>query len=137
MPSPAPAAYDLRALAAEHNLRVVLPAWARTESASDREWCYSIHGKRGSIGVHGPNMLSVVATTSGARAELRRLAEAGIVRLHQDGDRELAAIFDPEHLPTVARVIQARRKRTVSEAQRARLAEIGAATRFVAPEDTA
>lgn len=59
---------------------------------------------------------------------LRRLK---CCRIHQDGDfGELTVLFDVREFAKVARILQPRRRRRLSEAHRSKLASAGAKTRF-------
>ena len=59
-----------------------------------------------------------------------------VCRSAQDGRDELIATFDVTDLETVAAVLGAKRRRRLSDDQRARLKTAGANTRFSAPETT-
>jgi len=47
-----------------------------------------------------------------------------------DGDDGVTFVFDVADFDRVAEIVQPRRRRTVSDTERARLAEVGARTRF-------
>jgi hypothetical protein len=61
-----------------------------------------------------------------------RVAEIPGVRIHQDGDQEKTLLFDVTLFEQIAPLLKLRRRRLVSEAERARLATVGAATRLTA-----
>ncbi len=74
----------------------------------------------GHVFEHGPTLLAYTGDTRGWRALL--LAIPG-VRSWQTGDQEFTVVFPPDALKAVAKVVRPRRKRVISDAVRARLAE--------------
>jgi hypothetical protein len=90
---------------------------------ADRPWLYEIRGRRGVVWPHG-------GTRLGASSESPRIA-AKLQALPFATPRGSEAIeFDVEHAETVFKIIRPYRRRQVSEAERARLRELGAAYRF-------
>ena len=88
---------------------------------TDREaklWFQRIPCNRGFISVHGPDTLAGFTNRSKIVAKLVSIPG---VRVHQQGDAEARVLFGPEILEAVADVLQARRRRRVSEATRERL----------------
>jgi hypothetical protein len=61
-----------------------------------------------------------------------KIAKIPGVRIHQDGDQEKTLLFDVSLFEQIAPLLKLRKKRLVSEAERARLAHVGAATRLTA-----
>jgi hypothetical protein len=83
----------------------------------------------GHIFPHGSNMLG--ASVDGFPKVAGALRRLKCCRVHQDGDfGELTFLFDVGEFATVARIMQPRRRRRLSETQRSKLAEAGAKTRF-------
>lgn len=112
---------DLKRLAGAR-WRVTLDDSAEQDtSGAERLWLYRLAGNRGHVYVHGADRLGVWTDQRGMRDRLLALPGA---RLHQDGDREWTIVLAVEHLDTAAGIIKARRRRQVSEEQRARLAEM-------------
>ena len=66
------------------------------------------------------------ATTNARGATARRLAAFDFATVHQDGSDGVTALFPVERFPEVAELMKPRRRRHVSEAERARLAALGA-----------
>jgi hypothetical protein len=92
---------QLRALARPYRLRVAI----------DTEGFPVIPGRYGQIEWFDGTDLAVY--TDRLRLFARLWAIPG-VRRHQTGDTEMRAVFSPDALPQVARVIKARRRRTLS-----------------------
>jgi hypothetical protein len=87
-----------------------------------------IPGKAGQIYEHSPGRLGVVIMPGRPRvwANAKKRLEAAGFQVIQNGDWEGTALFDPENstqAQLAMKLIQARRKRRMSEAQRAALAE--------------
>jgi len=78
----------------------------------------------------GDRLAASVAGHRGVAARLRRLLH---VKIEQDGDYgELTASFDARHFSEVARIMRPRRRRQVSESQKA---ELAARLKAVRPTD--
>jgi hypothetical protein len=127
-------AFDLPA-AAKNKYRLVLDeSWDCVADKSHREprdWYWQIpcrfkgKGTGDLIYIHGTNSLGAYT----ARASIMdRLAAMG--KVHQRGDFEITVVFDPSRLDEVCDLMQAKRKRRVSEKQRAHLAAVGAESQF-------
>ena len=99
------------------------------QSPSMDPWLMQIPGKYGHVIPHGDNELAVsVDGHAGIAGRIRRLP---CCRVHQDGDfGELTAIFDVVDFDQVAEIIQPKRRRVVSEAERQRLRVMGYKSRF-------
>ncbi len=105
--------------------RINLDESAELDPAREnRVWYWRIPCKYGFIGVHGPETLS--AFTSSTRIGLKLMDLPG-VKVHQQGDREVRVLFTPDCLDAVATLLQAKRRRQVSPAERERLVAMGAA----------
>jgi hypothetical protein len=118
---------DLRAFAGDR-YRITLDESATVDT--DREtrlWCYRMPCKYGFISVWGEDTLA--AYTDRPKMIAKLIAVPGVT-VRQRGDAECRVTFPPDRLDTVAELLQARRKRQVSEATRQRLIEVGAAGRF-------
>jgi hypothetical protein len=90
---------------------------------------YRIPCKYGFISIHGLDTLAGFANTSIMAGKL--VAVPG-VKVHQRGDREVRVLFAPNMLDAIARLLRARRKRQVSEEERARLKAMSARFGFPA-----
>ncbi|MGH7787647.1 MAG: hypothetical protein ACRERC_12310 [Candidatus Binatia bacterium] len=95
---------------------------------ADRLWLARIACLHGHVGVQGGRRL--VAFTDRARIGAQLRALPGIERAQ--GDAEVRAVFDVDHLSAVLALLRPYRRRQVSAAERARLAAMGAAHRFTA-----
>jgi hypothetical protein len=91
-------------------------------------WMMTLVCKRGLIYPQGGSRLAAEVDNHPGAA--RQLAAIPGVTLTQDGTTERTFVFDIELFPAVAAVLQPRRRRRMSEAQRTRLREAGAGTRF-------
>jgi hypothetical protein len=80
--------------------------------------------QRGHIYPFGPSTLAAATNARGATA--RRLAALDFATIHQDGDDGITILFPVGRMPEVAVLMKPRRRRHVSEAERARLAAMGA-----------
>ncbi len=118
---------DLKAFAGQ-KYRVTLDESADLDgSREERLWCYRIPCKYGFIGVHGPPKL--MAFCKATRLFTALLALPG-VESRQRGDKELNVTFPVESLDVVADCLHARRRRRVSDAEKARLVAMSAEHRF-------
>ena len=103
----------------------------RPEFRRDEEvWLTHILCQHGHIGVWGDDLL--VACTNSAGSVAKRLAALSFTTVVQDGSDGLNATFPVEHFDKVAAIIKPRKRRRLSEEQRARLVEAGAKYRFSA-----
>lgn len=93
------------------------------QTREERLWLYQIPCKHGHIYVHGKDRLGVYCSKPNVIPVV--LAIPGVV-LHQRGDREASATFDPAILAQVAQVMRAKKRRVPSEAQLEHLAKITA-----------
>jgi hypothetical protein len=87
-------------------------------------WLKIIPCQRGHIYPFGGNRLA--ATTNARGVTARRLAALDFATIHQDGDDGITILFPADRMPEVAALMKPRRRRHVSEAERARLAALGA-----------
>ncbi len=94
----------------------------------DTPWLMIIPGALGHIFPWSNTLLAVATNKAGAVA--KRLRGLPYLVVVQDGDDGINGTFPPEHLPEVAKIIRARRRRRLSEDGRRRLAAAGAKTRF-------
>lgn len=120
-----PTAFDLKALASTvYRLTLDPSADIVGQTTAERAWLYRIPCKYGHIYVHGSNLLG--GYTDRRMMKSRLLAVPGVTP-HQVGDTEASVTFPPEAFPSVADLLQARRRRQYSEATKAtnvrRLAE--------------
>jgi hypothetical protein len=122
---------DLKALATSRRWRTALDESAQVpgQSAEDRAWLVIVPCKYGEIGIHSRTELSA---TSARRRIARSLCQLRGIRVHQRGDQEATIVFGPEHLDCVAKLLQPRQRRVLSEEQRRRLVEMGSAHWFEA-----
>jgi hypothetical protein len=120
---------DLKAIAAAHGCRVTLDESASIpgQAAGDRAWLVQVPGRRAHLFVHSRTELG--AWTDRLPAG-RRLAALPGARVHQRGDREVTVVLPPEQFAQAAGLIQARRRRVLSDEQRAAGAARLAAFRF-------
>jgi hypothetical protein len=119
-------AINLQVLAGDRH-QIVLDPSAKGEPCSARPWFYRIPCKYGFIAVYGADKL--VAHCRAGRLIPRLLKIPGVVA-RQRGDGEVNAVFPPERLKDVARLLGARRKRQMSPEERERLVAAGQAHRF-------
>lgn len=108
---------DLKSLAG-HRYRITLDESANLDT--DREsrlWYYRIPCKHGFISVHGPGLLAAYTDRTRMMAKLAALPD---VRVHQQGDRELRVLFEPDQLDAVADLLKARRRVHLSPEERQR-----------------
>ena len=106
----------------DHRYRITLDESAnRTPPRSARLWHYRIPCRYGHISVHGER--SLAAFTNHRKVGTRPASLPG-VKVHQRGDREMTVVFSPDRLDAVASLLKARKRRQLSEAQRARLLAI-------------
>jgi hypothetical protein len=82
-----------------------------------------IRCERGHIYPWDASMLAASTDTRGSTA--RKLAALDFTTVHQDGDDGMTILFPVERFPEVAALMHPRRRRQVSEAERARLAAMG------------
>jgi hypothetical protein len=116
---------DLKSLAAGRwRLTLDESAAIPGQTEADRAWLWQVPAKYGHVYIHGRERLGVYCRS--VRLLPRLLAVPGLA-LHQRGDREFSATFPPDALAEVADIIQARRRRQVSEGERARLAGLSLA----------
>lgn len=102
----------------------------RGENARNAEpWLMIIPCTNGHIYPHGDEMLG--ASTNRRGSISKALAMVPCVRVVQDGDDGLNAIFSVEDFDTVAAVMKPRRRRRLSPEHRAKLIAAGAQNRFV------
>jgi hypothetical protein len=85
-------------------------------------WMMLVLCERGEIFPYGGNLLAVGVDNRPITA--RRLAELGLL-LVQDGDCEKTFVFPIERFAEVAEIVNPRRRRQVSDAEKRRLAEMG------------
>lgn len=122
---------DLKAIAKDASYRVCLDeSVIGDRERANRVWYYRVSCRYGHIFVHSESELG--AYTDHSRVMSRLEAIPG-VRVRQRGDLEMSVAFEPSCLEVVASLLQARRKRRVSEEERQRLRAISPLTR-VAPE---
>jgi hypothetical protein len=76
--------------------------------------------KRGHIYVHGPELLGVA--TNGRGPIVKQLSALPGIRITQDGADGVNAVFSPEQFAAVAAIVRPKRKRKLSERQKAVLA---------------
>lgn len=98
------------------------PSFEFTGVKDDRLWYYQIPGRHGHVYVHGIETLGVYVT---GRLKINMVGAIPGLKLHQKGDTEATYIFAPELLDVVATEIKARKRRRLTEAQRAVLVERG------------
>jgi hypothetical protein len=84
----------------------------------ERLWLFQIPCKYGHIYVHGENRLGAWTGNRLMRGKLMALPG---VKAFQVGDAECTVTFDPACLEQVAQLLQARKRRVLSEAERERL----------------
>jgi hypothetical protein len=103
-------------------------------SRIDDPWLQIIPGTKGHIYLHGDCLLAVATNTRGPTAT--RIANIPGVTVVQDGDDGINATFPVELLPQIAALIGAkRRRRKLSENERARFIAAGAVYRFTRGAD--
>jgi hypothetical protein len=113
---------NLAKLAADSGFKIALDESANVDASRDaRSWYYQIPCRYGHVGVWGKTLLSAYAT---GRIMIGKLASLPGVNVVQRGDDEIQVTFHPDRLADVANLLHARRRRTVSERERARLRAI-------------
>ena len=113
-------AVDLKALAKEKYLKIVLDESAKIDKVrANRVWYYQVPCRYGHIYVHGADSLGAFTDRSKVRTRLAKLG-----RVHQNGDVEMTVVFDPCKLDEVASLLQAKKRRTLSESERERLRSV-------------
>jgi hypothetical protein len=118
---------DLRALAGRR-YRVSLDESAELDgSEAERPWHLRIPCRYGHVYVHGRETLGAYTDRPGV---IPRLLAVPGVRVHQRGDTEVTVTFPPDRLDAVAAVLKARRRRQLTEAERARRAAAVAMARL-------
>jgi hypothetical protein len=110
---------DLRAFAGDR-YRISLDESA-DPSRESRLWYCRIPCRYGFINVHGPTTLA--AYTDRRRMVPKLVAVEGVT-VHQRGDSEVRVILDPSRLDAIADLHHAKRRRRLSDAERARLVEM-------------
>lgn len=112
---------DLKALAGK-KYRISLDESTSMDRVRDASpWYYQILGKYGHVWVAGKETLAFYCDHP--RVTSRLLAIPG-VKVRQRGDYEVNASFPTERLDEVCTLLQARRRRQVSEAEKERLRNI-------------
>ena len=93
------------------------------------QWYMLIPCKCGHIYPHGGQMLAFASDSRGALA--KRLIRSGLVKVTQDGDDGINAIFHVDDFDAVAAIVKPKRRRRLSTEGRGRLVESGKRFRFV------
>lgn len=103
----------------------------RSEFRREEEpWLTHIICLHGTIGVWGDNLL--VASTSSTGPVAKRLKALPFIQVAQDASDGVNVVFPVQHFEEVAEIMRLRKRRRISEEQRARLVEAGARYRFSA-----
>lgn len=118
--------YPLKDLAARQGFRVFADESADLDSSHTHQaWCVQLRGPYGFVQPHSATeLLAVCESVKQPKRDQLRAVEG--VRVHQDGDRELSAIFIPDppsRLEAIADILDLRRKRQVSQTTLDRLAK--------------
>ena len=92
----------------------------------ERAWYLRLPGRYGIIGPYGGSLLVVWTDHPRIGTRLRRLPFVQRVR----GDRETVVVFEVADFEAVVRIVRLYRRRRLSPTDHARLARIGAGTRF-------
>ena len=107
------------------------PEWAETEP-EERQWLWQIPCKKatgGHIYTHSHTHLGYQSELNGGHGKLKtKLRKIKWVELVQEGDGEFAVIFPVEKLDEIADAVQARRRKVLSDKERARVAKLGRET---------
>ena len=102
---------------------------------SDEVWLQQIPCKYGHIYPHSGTTLGAWSDRPSRR---RLLSELACCAVHLEGDHEISVLFDVSDFESVARVLQPRRRRRLTEAQRQdckqRLSACRSATKRPTPE---
>jgi hypothetical protein len=106
---------DLKPLAGDR-YRITLDPSAEGEPRSQRPWYYRIPCRYGFISVWGCDTL---AAYTDRRMVIARLINLDGVRVVQRGDQEVRVLLSPDRLDAIAEPLQARRRRRLSDTQRA------------------
>jgi hypothetical protein len=96
--------------------------------AAEEVWLQIIPCERGHICPWGGENLAACTTTAGPT--VNRLKALPFTKVVQDGDDGANVLFHVDHFEEVAAIMHPRRRRQVSEAERARLRGVGAKYRF-------
>jgi hypothetical protein len=83
---------------------------------------YQIQGRYGHIYTHGPERLGVHVK---GRLKIGKVGAIPGLKLHQRGETEATYVFAPELLDRVATEIKAKKRRQLTDEQKARLIEQG------------
>lgn len=103
------------------------------QSTADRLWLQQIAGKKGHVFVQSRKTLGAyVKTSHDSTDRLGRLLKIRGTRLLARGDHEASVEFPPGAIEKVAEILQLKRRRKVSEEQRAVMAARLKAVRPVA-----
>lgn len=98
--------------------RVTLEANGVTKSQTpeaEYPWLYEIVGRKGMVYPHGSNVLAAVGFTPSSSRKLRGLTHALTVR----GDQEVVITFEPKNIESVFKIIKPRKRRRLTDEQRA------------------
>jgi hypothetical protein len=101
--------------------RITLDPSAEGEPLVERPWYHRISCRYGFISRHGEDTLTA---WTDRRQIIPRLISLEGVQVHQRGDREVRVLFTPNHLDVVADLLQAHRRKQISDQERQRLAEM-------------
>ncbi len=82
-----------------------------------RPWYYEIRGKYGTIYFYGTDKLAVRITANRIKSRIKT-HYWNILRLYLEAEDESVFLFSPENFEIVAGLIQARRKRQITNEQR-------------------
>ena len=105
--------YDLKGFAEKNRYRLRYETESsETGNRTLDPWLAIIPGKHGHIYVHGETKLGCATKLRGGKS--RQIRTLTGVRVTQDGDDGINAVFGASLLPEVCRIVGARKKRTVS-----------------------
>jgi hypothetical protein len=103
---------DIRALYGKtYRLKMDESASIPGQTAADRLWLQQIRCRYGHI---YPHSVDTLGAYTDRRLIIGRLIAIPGVTLHQLGDSECSVIFDPAHLPQVAELLRAYKRRRLS-----------------------
>lgn len=95
---------------------------------ADDPWLQTILCQRGRVFPWGGDKLA--ASTNGRGPTATKLTGLHFVTVPQDGDDGVTVVFPVDKFAQIAKLMLPRRRRQVSDAERARLAAMGAGFRF-------
>jgi hypothetical protein len=99
------------------------------DKLKDKPWYYEIRGKYGKIYLYGSNKLAVHISSNFISNRVER-NNTDIFNLYLKTSEGSIFLFNPEYFEFVAKLIQAKRRKQLSERHKVKLVEAGKNFRF-------